>query len=145
MICTTFFLRINLRELERNCRGTSVISSLCFNVSGDHRSTATWDNEHDFISLKVSHLKMGYLWRDRCWQYCDAIWTITPKADAWVFPFQCPDHPFCRIWDSESKKATRELKKPSLSRVLIKCYGKDYAVTGLFVFSLVNSWRYLVW
>ncbi|XP_056882198.1 ATP-binding cassette sub-family C member 4-like [Takifugu flavidus] len=41
-----------------------------------------------------------------------------------------------RLWDCESKKATKELKKPSLSRVLLRCYGKAYAMTGLFVFSL---------
>nr|XP_046238010.1 ATP-binding cassette sub-family C member 4-like isoform X2 [Scatophagus argus]XP_046238011.1 ATP-binding cassette sub-family C member 4-like isoform X2 [Scatophagus argus]XP_046238012.1 ATP-binding cassette sub-family C member 4-like isoform X2 [Scatophagus argus]XP_046238013.1 ATP-binding cassette sub-family C member 4-like isoform X2 [Scatophagus argus] len=41
-----------------------------------------------------------------------------------------------RFWDREVRKATKELRKPKLARVLIKCYGKSYAVAGLFVFSL---------
>ncbi|GAA6216134.1 multidrug resistance-associated protein 4-like [Lates japonicus] len=41
-----------------------------------------------------------------------------------------------RFWDHEVKKATKELRKPKLTRVLIKCYGKSYAAAGLFVFSL---------
>ncbi|XP_074483904.1 ATP-binding cassette sub-family C member 4-like [Sebastes fasciatus] len=41
-----------------------------------------------------------------------------------------------RLWDGEFRKATKELRKPKLSRVLVKCYGKSYAVVGLFVFSL---------
>ncbi|XP_023122968.2 ATP-binding cassette sub-family C member 4-like isoform X2 [Amphiprion ocellaris] len=41
-----------------------------------------------------------------------------------------------RFWDHEVKKATKELEKPKLTRVLIKCYGKSYALAGLFVFSL---------
>uniref|UniRef100_A0AAQ5ZXT7 Multidrug resistance-associated protein 4 n=1 Tax=Amphiprion ocellaris TaxID=80972 RepID=A0AAQ5ZXT7_AMPOC len=40
-----------------------------------------------------------------------------------------------RFWDHEVKKATKELEKPKLTRVLIKCYGKSYALAGLFVFS----------
>lgn len=38
----------------------------------------------------------------------------------------------------------RELRTPSLSRALLRCYGMAYAVTGLCVFSLVSSRRYLV-
>ncbi|XP_054479604.1 ATP-binding cassette sub-family C member 4-like [Anoplopoma fimbria] len=41
-----------------------------------------------------------------------------------------------RFWDREVRKATKELRKPKLSRVLIKCYGKSYAVAGILVFSL---------
>ncbi|XP_035533359.1 multidrug resistance-associated protein 4-like [Morone saxatilis] len=41
-----------------------------------------------------------------------------------------------RFWDHEVRKATKELRKPKLTRVLIRCYGKSYAVAGLFVFSL---------
>uniref|UniRef100_A0A3P8TKI0 Multidrug resistance-associated protein 4 n=1 Tax=Amphiprion percula TaxID=161767 RepID=A0A3P8TKI0_AMPPE len=37
-----------------------------------------------------------------------------------------------RFWDHEVKKATKELEKPKLTRVLIKCYGKSYALAGLF-------------
>uniref|UniRef100_A0A3B4ZXD9 Multidrug resistance-associated protein 4-like n=1 Tax=Stegastes partitus TaxID=144197 RepID=A0A3B4ZXD9_9TELE len=39
-----------------------------------------------------------------------------------------------RLWDQEVRRATKESEKPKLSRVLIKCYGKSYAVAGLFVF-----------
>ncbi|XP_039997779.1 multidrug resistance-associated protein 4-like isoform X2 [Xiphias gladius] len=41
-----------------------------------------------------------------------------------------------RFWDHEVRKATKELRKPKLNRVLVKCYGKSYAVFGLFAFSL---------
>ncbi|XP_041822005.1 ATP-binding cassette sub-family C member 4-like isoform X1 [Chelmon rostratus] len=41
-----------------------------------------------------------------------------------------------RLWDHEVRKATKELRKPNLSRVLIKCYGKSLILAGLFVFSL---------
>uniref|UniRef100_A0AAX7THM5 Multidrug resistance-associated protein 4 n=1 Tax=Astatotilapia calliptera TaxID=8154 RepID=A0AAX7THM5_ASTCA len=39
-------------------------------------------------------------------------------------------------WNEEVKKASKELWKPQLSRVLIKCYGKSYALAGLFEFFL---------
>lgn len=45
---------------------------------------------------------------------------------------------FGRLWDLEVKNATKTLQKPKLSRVLIKCYGKPYALAGVFVFSLVR-------
>lgn len=45
----------------------------------------------------------------------------------------------CRFWDHEVRKATKELRKPELSRVLIKCFGKSYAVAGSFVFLVVCS------
>ncbi|XP_040888393.1 ATP-binding cassette sub-family C member 4-like [Toxotes jaculatrix] len=41
-----------------------------------------------------------------------------------------------RFWNQEVKRATKELRKPKLSTVLIKCYGKAYALAGLFAFSL---------
>ncbi|XP_030265342.1 multidrug resistance-associated protein 4-like [Sparus aurata] len=41
-----------------------------------------------------------------------------------------------RFWDHEVRKATKELQKPELSRALIRCYGKSYAIAGLFVFAL---------
>ncbi|XP_040034735.2 ATP-binding cassette sub-family C member 4 isoform X1 [Gasterosteus aculeatus] len=41
-----------------------------------------------------------------------------------------------RIWDREVKKATKELRKPKLSRALIKCYGTSYALAGIFTFTL---------
>uniref|UniRef100_A0A8C3AM47 Multidrug resistance-associated protein 4 n=1 Tax=Cyclopterus lumpus TaxID=8103 RepID=A0A8C3AM47_CYCLU len=40
------------------------------------------------------------------------------------------------IGHTSIRKATKELKKPKLSRVLIKCYGKSYAAAGIFTFSL---------
>lgn len=46
---------------------------------------------------------------------------------------------FCRCWDLEVKRSAKTLKKPALSRVLIKCYGRSYAVAGLFVFLLVGA------
>lgn len=46
---------------------------------------------------------------------------------------------FCRCWDLEVKRSAKTLKKPALSRVLIKCYGRSYAVAGLFVFFLVGA------
>uniref|UniRef100_A0A3B4U443 Multidrug resistance-associated protein 4 n=1 Tax=Seriola dumerili TaxID=41447 RepID=A0A3B4U443_SERDU len=41
-----------------------------------------------------------------------------------------------RLWDHEVKKATKELRKPNLTDVLIRCYGRSYAAAGLFTFSL---------
>uniref|UniRef100_A0A669CZP7 Multidrug resistance-associated protein 4 n=1 Tax=Oreochromis niloticus TaxID=8128 RepID=A0A669CZP7_ORENI len=41
-----------------------------------------------------------------------------------------------RCWNNEVRKASKELRKPQLSRVLIKCYGKSYALAGLFEFFL---------
>uniref|UniRef100_A0A3B4GQK5 Multidrug resistance-associated protein 4-like n=1 Tax=Pundamilia nyererei TaxID=303518 RepID=A0A3B4GQK5_9CICH len=41
-----------------------------------------------------------------------------------------------RFWDREVRHATKELLKPKLTRVLIKCYGRSYAMAGIFVFFL---------
>ncbi|KAM3584831.1 uncharacterized protein V6R79_000382 [Siganus canaliculatus] len=41
-----------------------------------------------------------------------------------------------RIWDLEVRKATKAIEKPKLGRALIRCYGRSYAVAGLFVFLL---------
>ncbi|KAM4711155.1 ATP-binding cassette sub-family C member 4-like isoform 3-T3 [Anableps anableps] len=41
-----------------------------------------------------------------------------------------------RIWAHEVRTATKELRDPKLSQVLIKAYGKSYALAGLYVFSL---------
>ncbi|XP_042369269.1 ATP-binding cassette sub-family C member 4-like [Plectropomus leopardus] len=41
-----------------------------------------------------------------------------------------------RFWDHEVRKATKEIRKPRLTRVLTKCYGRSYALAGLFTFSL---------
>ncbi|XP_077580290.1 ATP-binding cassette sub-family C member 4-like isoform X1 [Stigmatopora nigra] len=39
-----------------------------------------------------------------------------------------------RCWDLEVKKATKQLRKPKLGKVLLKCYGKSYAFAGIFAF-----------
>lgn len=51
---------------------------------------------------------------------------------------------FCRFWDNEIKVATKELRKPNLTAVLIRCYWRAYAVPGFFVFSLVGPQGHLV-
>uniref|UniRef100_A0A3P8RDL9 Multidrug resistance-associated protein 4 n=1 Tax=Astatotilapia calliptera TaxID=8154 RepID=A0A3P8RDL9_ASTCA len=37
-----------------------------------------------------------------------------------------------RFWDREVRHATKELLKPKLTRVLIKCYGRSYVMAGIF-------------
>uniref|UniRef100_A0A669EIC6 Multidrug resistance-associated protein 4 n=1 Tax=Oreochromis niloticus TaxID=8128 RepID=A0A669EIC6_ORENI len=37
-----------------------------------------------------------------------------------------------RIWDHEVQRATKELRKPQLTGVIVKCYWKAYAVLGIF-------------
>ncbi|KAM4560262.1 ATP-binding cassette sub-family C member 4-like [Odontesthes bonariensis] len=41
-----------------------------------------------------------------------------------------------RVWEHEVERQSKELQKPKLTRVLLKRFGKSYAVAGLFVFSL---------
>ncbi|XP_043965411.1 ATP-binding cassette sub-family C member 4-like isoform X2 [Gambusia affinis] len=41
-----------------------------------------------------------------------------------------------RIWTQEVRSARKELQDPNLTRVLLKAYGKSYALAGLYVFSL---------
>ncbi|KAI3365805.1 hypothetical protein L3Q82_000804 [Scortum barcoo] len=41
-----------------------------------------------------------------------------------------------RFWHYEFIKATKELRRPKLSIVLIKCFGKSFALAGFFTFSL---------
>ncbi|KAM6945546.1 ATP-binding cassette sub-family C member 4 [Aplochiton taeniatus] len=36
------------------------------------------------------------------------------------------------LWDHEVQKAAKELRPPNLSKVIIKCYWKPYAVIGIF-------------
>lgn len=47
---------------------------------------------------------------------------------------------FDRHWDQEVQRATKELRKPSLSKAIIRCYLKSYAVLGLFTFIEVRVW-----
>lgn len=46
---------------------------------------------------------------------------------------------FCRCWDLEVKRSAKTLTQPALSRVLVRCYGRSFAVAGLFVFLLVGA------
>ncbi|XP_051568184.1 ATP-binding cassette sub-family C member 4-like [Myxocyprinus asiaticus] len=39
-----------------------------------------------------------------------------------------------RYWDQEVKKATKELRTPKLSKAIIRCYWRPYAVLGVFTF-----------
>uniref|UniRef100_A0A8D3DC56 Multidrug resistance-associated protein 4 n=1 Tax=Scophthalmus maximus TaxID=52904 RepID=A0A8D3DC56_SCOMX len=41
-----------------------------------------------------------------------------------------------RLWEREVRNATKDLRKPKLTRVLIRCFGKPFAVAGLFAFLL---------
>lgn len=40
-------------------------------------------------------------------------------------------HPF-RHWDQEVQRAAKELRKPKLTKALIRCYWKSYACIGIF-------------
>uniref|UniRef100_A0AAQ5YJ43 Cystic fibrosis transmembrane conductance regulator n=1 Tax=Amphiprion ocellaris TaxID=80972 RepID=A0AAQ5YJ43_AMPOC len=44
----------------------------------------------------------------------------------------CHDVNICLYWDREFQKATKEMRTPRLSKVIIQCYWKSYAVLGLF-------------
>lgn len=41
---------------------------------------------------------------------------------------------YCRLWDQEVQKASKEMRMPQLSRVIIRCYWKSYGVLGIFTF-----------
>uniref|UniRef100_A0A3B4GL42 Multidrug resistance-associated protein 4-like n=1 Tax=Pundamilia nyererei TaxID=303518 RepID=A0A3B4GL42_9CICH len=43
-----------------------------------------------------------------------------------------------RFWDREVRHATKELLKPKLTRVLIKCYGRSYAMAGIFTIKVIQ-------
>nr|XP_061802825.1 ATP-binding cassette sub-family C member 4-like [Nerophis lumbriciformis] len=59
------------------------------------------------------------------------LYTILPEDESEVLGQELQ-----RCWDLEVKKATKQLRKPKLTKVLIKCYGKSYAVAGIFAFSM---------
>uniref|UniRef100_A0A674ESV1 Multidrug resistance-associated protein 4-like n=1 Tax=Salmo trutta TaxID=8032 RepID=A0A674ESV1_SALTR len=40
-----------------------------------------------------------------------------------------------RHWDKEVRKAAKELRMPKLTKAIVKCYGKPYAVLGIFSFT----------
>ncbi|KAM8873545.1 ATP-binding cassette sub-family C member 4-like isoform 1-T1 [Synchiropus picturatus] len=41
-----------------------------------------------------------------------------------------------RLWEKEVENAAKEERKPKLTRVLVRCFGRAYAVAGVFAFSL---------
>ncbi|XP_064826807.1 ATP-binding cassette sub-family C member 4-like isoform X3 [Oncorhynchus masou masou] len=41
-----------------------------------------------------------------------------------------------RHWDKEVRMAAKELRMPKLTKAIVKCYGKPYAVLGIFSFSV---------
>uniref|UniRef100_A0A3Q2X474 Multidrug resistance-associated protein 4 n=1 Tax=Haplochromis burtoni TaxID=8153 RepID=A0A3Q2X474_HAPBU len=43
-----------------------------------------------------------------------------------------------RFWDREVRHATKELLKPKLTRVLIKFYGRSYAMAGIFTIKVIQ-------
>uniref|UniRef100_A0AAX7U4I7 Multidrug resistance-associated protein 4 n=1 Tax=Astatotilapia calliptera TaxID=8154 RepID=A0AAX7U4I7_ASTCA len=43
-----------------------------------------------------------------------------------------------RFWDREVRHATKELLKPKLTRVLIKCYGRSYVMAGIFTIKVIQ-------
>uniref|UniRef100_A0A669E2P6 Multidrug resistance-associated protein 4 n=1 Tax=Oreochromis niloticus TaxID=8128 RepID=A0A669E2P6_ORENI len=43
-----------------------------------------------------------------------------------------------RFWDREVRHATKELLEPKLTRVLIKCYGRSYAMAGIFTIKVIQ-------
>uniref|UniRef100_A0A8C8HTG5 Multidrug resistance-associated protein 4 n=1 Tax=Oncorhynchus tshawytscha TaxID=74940 RepID=A0A8C8HTG5_ONCTS len=42
-----------------------------------------------------------------------------------------------RHWDKEVRMAAKELRMPKLTKAIVKCYGKPYAVLGIFSFTVV--------
>uniref|UniRef100_A0A8C7QZJ1 Multidrug resistance-associated protein 4 n=1 Tax=Oncorhynchus mykiss TaxID=8022 RepID=A0A8C7QZJ1_ONCMY len=42
-----------------------------------------------------------------------------------------------RYWDKEVRMAAKELRMPKLTKAIVKCYGKPYAVLGIFSFTEV--------
>uniref|UniRef100_A0A8C8HBE8 Multidrug resistance-associated protein 4 n=1 Tax=Oncorhynchus tshawytscha TaxID=74940 RepID=A0A8C8HBE8_ONCTS len=42
-----------------------------------------------------------------------------------------------RHWDKEVRMAAKELRMPKLTKAIVKCYGKPYAVLGIFSFTEV--------
>uniref|UniRef100_A0A674ETS9 Multidrug resistance-associated protein 4 n=1 Tax=Salmo trutta TaxID=8032 RepID=A0A674ETS9_SALTR len=43
-----------------------------------------------------------------------------------------------RHWDKEVRKAAKELRMPKLTKAIVKCYGKPYAVLGIFSFTVIK-------
>uniref|UniRef100_A0A8C7TK36 Multidrug resistance-associated protein 4 n=1 Tax=Oncorhynchus mykiss TaxID=8022 RepID=A0A8C7TK36_ONCMY len=43
-----------------------------------------------------------------------------------------------RHWDKEVRMAARELRMPKLTKAIVKCYGKPYAVLGIFSFTVIK-------
>uniref|UniRef100_A0A4W5MRD1 Multidrug resistance-associated protein 4 n=1 Tax=Hucho hucho TaxID=62062 RepID=A0A4W5MRD1_9TELE len=43
-----------------------------------------------------------------------------------------------RHWDKEVRMAAKELRIPKLTKAIVKCYGKPYAVLGIFSFTVIK-------
>uniref|UniRef100_A0A674EL55 Multidrug resistance-associated protein 4 n=1 Tax=Salmo trutta TaxID=8032 RepID=A0A674EL55_SALTR len=43
-----------------------------------------------------------------------------------------------RHWDKEVRMAAKELRMPKLTKAIVKCYGKPYAVLGIFSFTVIK-------
>ncbi|XP_037318658.2 ATP-binding cassette sub-family C member 4-like isoform X2 [Pungitius pungitius] len=71
-----------------------------------------------------------YLGHKRSLEECD-MFSVLPEDQSEILGEELQ-----RFWDREVKKATKELRKPKLSRALIKCYGTSYALAGIFTFTL---------
>lgn len=55
-----------------------------------------------------------------------------------------------RCWDKEVSRAEKDARKPSLTKAIIKCYWKSYAVLGVFTLIEVEAFMgpcvvFLVW
>lgn len=48
-----------------------------------------------------------------------------------------------RYWDLEVQKATKDMRTPRLTKVIIRCYWKSYAVLGFFTLVEVSVWSVL--
>ncbi|XP_036808127.1 multidrug resistance-associated protein 4 isoform X6 [Oncorhynchus mykiss] len=50
-----------------------------------------------------------------------------------------------RYWDKEVRMAAKELRMPKLTKAIVKCYGKPYAVLGIFSFTVLSCWLDVLW
>ncbi|XP_021426877.2 multidrug resistance-associated protein 4 isoform X5 [Oncorhynchus mykiss] len=50
-----------------------------------------------------------------------------------------------RYWDKEVRMAAKELRMPKLTKAIVKCYGKPYAVLGIFSFTVVTTNLHYLW
>lgn len=69
---------------------------------------------------------------------CNAQHPITHKDALNNVAFSCNN----RYWDHEVQKATKELRTPGLSKAIIRCYWKSYALLGLFTLIEVSVFSF---